>query len=103
MDRREQIWFTLEQIKVPPPVGFRAGNQCGPFGVAMHRKAMNMKDKQKLLVKTLGADSRMVRARKLAAASLPIVADLYLAHLQACATHRTGDPKRRLRKKSSTR
>jgi len=61
-----------------------------------------MKDKRNLSPKTLRYDSRIGRARKLADASLPLVADLYLAHLQACATNRDDETKRRRRKKSAS-
>jgi hypothetical protein len=59
-----------------------------------------MKEKRNLSPKILRADSRIRRARKLADASLPLVADLYLAHLQACADNQDDDTKRRRRKKS---
>jgi hypothetical protein len=59
-----------------------------------------MKEKRNLSPKILRADSRVRRARKLADASLPLVADLYLAHLQACADNQDDDTKRRRRKKS---
>lgn len=61
-----------------------------------------MKDKRNITPKTLRSDSRIGRARKLADASLPLVADLYLAHLQACATNRDGEARRRRRKKSAS-
>jgi hypothetical protein len=61
-----------------------------------------MKEQRKLSPKALGSESRMKRARKLAEASLPIVADLYLAHMQACATNRDA-PRRRPRRKSAPR
>ena len=61
-----------------------------------------MKDKRNLTPRTLGSDSRIARARKLAEASPPLIADLYLAHLQACATNRDGETKRRRRKKSAS-
>jgi hypothetical protein len=61
-----------------------------------------MKDKRNLSPKTLSSDSRIGRARKLADASLPLVADLYLAHLQACATNRDDETKRRRRKKPAS-
>ena len=62
-----------------------------------------MKDKRNLSPKTLMTDSRIGRARKLADASLPLVADLYLAHLLACATNRNGEAKRGRRKKPALR
>ncbi|WP_119275197.1 hypothetical protein [Taklimakanibacter deserti] len=61
-----------------------------------------MKDKRNLSPKTLRSDSRIGRARKLADASLPLVADLYLAHLRACATNRDDETKRRRRKKPAS-
>jgi hypothetical protein len=60
-----------------------------------------MKEKQNLSPKILKSDSRIGRARKLADASLPLVADLYLAHLQACADNQDGETKRRRRKKTT--
>jgi hypothetical protein len=60
-----------------------------------------MKAKQSLSPKTLGSDSRIGRARKLADASLPLVADLYLTHLQICQTNRNDETKRRRRRKKS--
>lgn len=62
-----------------------------------------MKDKRNPTPETLGSDSRLGRARKLAKVSLPLIADLYLAHMQACATNRDGETKPRRRKKSASR
>jgi len=59
-----------------------------------------MKEKPNLSPEILRADSRIRRARKLADASLPLVADLYLAHLEACTDNQDDDTKRRRRKKS---
>jgi hypothetical protein len=61
-----------------------------------------MKEKRALSPKILRADSRAKRARKLADASLPLVADLYVAHLQACARNQNHETKRRPRKKPAT-
>jgi hypothetical protein len=61
-----------------------------------------MKAKRTLSPKALGSDSRIGRARKLADASLPLVADLYLAHLQICQTNRGDETKGRRRRKKST-
>ena len=58
-----------------------------------------MKEKRNLSPKILRADSRIRRARKLADASLPLVADLYVAHMQACADNHDDNNKRRRRKK----
>lgn len=62
-----------------------------------------MKEKRNLSPKILRADSRMKRAQKLADASLPLVADLYVAHLQACADNENDQSKRRRRKKIAVR
>lgn len=56
-----------------------------------------MKEKRQPSPKMLGSDSRIVRAKKLADASLPIVADLYLAHLQACEANQEDGTKRKRR------
>jgi hypothetical protein len=61
-----------------------------------------MKEKRKLSPTALGSESRLKRARKLADASLPLVAELYLAHLQACAANQDA-PRRRPRRKSAAR
>jgi hypothetical protein len=53
-----------------------------------------MKEKRNLSPKTLKSDSLIGRARKLADASLPLVADLYLAHLQACADNQHGEKRK---------
>jgi hypothetical protein len=58
-----------------------------------------MKEQRNLSPKILRTDSRIGRARKLAKASLPLVADLYLAHLQACADNQNDETKRKRRKK----
>lgn len=58
-----------------------------------------MKEKRNLSPKILRADSRIRRARKLADASLPLVADLYVAHMQACTDKQEDETKRRRRKK----
>lgn len=60
-----------------------------------------MKDKRNLSPKTLGSESRTRRARKLADASPPLVADLYIAHLQVCESRGDEDSKRKRRKKSA--
>jgi hypothetical protein len=60
-----------------------------------------MKEKRDLSPKILRADSRIRRARKLADASLPIVADLYVAHMQACTGNQDDESKRRRRKKTA--
>jgi hypothetical protein len=57
-----------------------------------------MKEKRKLSPKALGSESRLKRARKLADASLPLVAELYLAHMQACARNQDA-PRRRPRRR----
>jgi hypothetical protein len=62
-----------------------------------------MKEKRILSPKILRADSRIGRARKLANASLPLVADLYVAHLQACADNQNDDTKRKRRRKTAVR
>jgi hypothetical protein len=64
---------------------------------------MTIAAKRRLSPKALSSDSLIGRARKLADASLPLVADLYLAHLQACTINQDGETKRRRRKKSATR
>ncbi|MGE0241520.1 MAG: hypothetical protein AB7F09_10790 [Parvibaculaceae bacterium] len=63
----------------------------------------DMKDKPKLSAKTLSSNSPIDRARKLADASPPLVADLYLAHVQACAARRNGEVKPRRRRKPAAR
>jgi hypothetical protein len=61
-----------------------------------------MKEKRKLSLRRLRSESQIGRARKLADASLPLIADLYLSHMEACRTNRDdGDAKRRRREKST--
>jgi hypothetical protein len=62
-----------------------------------------MKEKRNLSPKILRADSRVKRAQKLADASLPLVADLYVAHMQACADNENEQTRRRRRKKIAVR
>lgn len=61
-----------------------------------------MKEKRKLSPKALGLESRLKRARKLADVSLPLVAELYVAHMQACAANEN-PPRRRPQRKSAVR
>ena len=58
-----------------------------------------MKEKRNLSPKILRGDSRVRRARKLADASLPLVADLYVAHMQACTDRQEDETRRKRRKK----
>ena len=59
-----------------------------------------MKDGRSITANILSSDSRVGRAKKLEDASLPLVADLYRAHLEACATQRNDEPEHDGRKKS---
>jgi hypothetical protein len=62
-----------------------------------------MKDKRILSPKSLGSETRTGRARKLADASPPLVADLYLAHLQVCEARRGDETKPKRRRKLAER
>jgi hypothetical protein len=54
-----------------------------------------MKAERRLSPKMLSTQSRVARARKLAEASLPAVAELYLVHMEACEANRREEPKPR--------
>jgi hypothetical protein len=82
--------------------GRRGPMEPAPAGVAPTRKARDMKSKRGLSPKMLSAESRVARARKLAEASLPAVAELYLVHMQACNANHPERPNRRRGQKSST-
>jgi hypothetical protein len=77
----------------------KAGNRRGLLTLPRTRKVRRMKEKRDLSPKILRVDSRIRRARKLADASLPLVADLYVAHMQACADNQDDDEAKRKRRK----
>jgi hypothetical protein len=81
------LWIWLKRIRA---AGF--SNQI--------EEVLIMKEKRKPSPKMLGSETREVRAKKLADASLPIVADLYLAHLQACEANQEDGTKRKRRVRS---